>query len=467
MASADSLRQRKPVEGVTSNGKPTNTPREEEDDSKRKRAESDPDLEPNIWVLIWMIVVFMTGISLTFYYKFDNRNQGPFAAYINEKFPVVDRTLNNYALGNKEAPLFGAAAAETTGLLSLTEEELKEFDGSDPEKPIYLGINGTIFDVSASPAFYGPGGHYNHFVGKDATRAWITECWDEPEQFTWRLDDVEVMFMPKYMDEMLTDVGEGDFEGDLGAMGAMPQEMLKTMAEKALARFGKVGPKMRAKRRIADKEEADAKVQETLAHWVNFFANNKKYETVGRVILDESLPAPPAPCKKAMEKRPLKGGKLESLMGSMGNLMGGAGAGADAAGAGAGTGAKTGEMPAAVREQIEKAKKQAAAAKDGAAEGAETVGQKVKDTADAAADTAESVKDEAGKKAQAATDAAGEGAEAVKEKAKAAGESYDSVKDKAQKVKNEAVKQAAEAVAAGAEKVKQKAEEVKAGHEEL
>lgn len=42
----------------------------------------------------------------------------------------------------------------------ITEDDLKQYDGTDTEKPIYLAINGTIFDVSASPAFYGPGGHY-------------------------------------------------------------------------------------------------------------------------------------------------------------------------------------------------------------------------------------------------------------------------------------------------------------------
>jgi hypothetical protein len=52
------------------------------------------------------------------------------------------------------------SANRTTSGIQLTEKELKEYDGTDAEKPIYLAINGTIFDVSASPAFYGPGGHY-------------------------------------------------------------------------------------------------------------------------------------------------------------------------------------------------------------------------------------------------------------------------------------------------------------------
>ncbi|KAI5361390.1 Putative cytochrome b5-like heme/steroid binding domain-containing protein [Septoria linicola] len=462
MAPADNLRQRKPAQdGIPSKRVPANTP-EDYDNSKEKRSQQGPNLEPDFWVVAWLAITFITAIVALFYYKVDNRNHGPFAAYINDKFPLIDRSLNNYGLGKKPAPLFGAAAAETSSLISLTEADLKEFDGTDPDKPIYLGINGTIFDVSASPAFYGPGGHYNHFVGKDATRAWITECWDEPEQFTWRLDDVNVMFMPKYLDEMLQDVGDGNFEGDLGAMGSMPQEMLSTMAAKAIDRFGKVGPKAKAKRRITDKEEADAKVQETLTHWVNFFAQNAKYKTVGHVILDETLPAPPKPCSAAMQKRPLKGGKLESLMGSVGGMFGGSGPAAGGAGLGnamKGAGAQAGEMPAAVKEQVEKAKKQAEAAKDSAAEGAEAIKQQA---GGAAAEGAETVK----QKAKDATAAAAEGTETVKEKAKsataAAAEGAETVKQKAAAdTAKQAAKQAADAAADGAEKVKQKAEEIR------
>ena len=42
----------------------------------------------------------------------------------------------------------------------ITEAELAKYDGTGKDGTIYLAINGTIYDVSASPAFYGPGGHY-------------------------------------------------------------------------------------------------------------------------------------------------------------------------------------------------------------------------------------------------------------------------------------------------------------------
>ncbi|KXS96537.1 hypothetical protein AC579_4613 [Pseudocercospora musae] len=355
------VRVRKPVPKAT---EPARQP--EEDKSKKKRAapSSDVDLEPNLFVVAGLFLVFVLVLGSIFYYKVDNRSPpGPFASWVNEKYPWIDTSLNR---PRSSAPILGAQAQEVTGKISLTEEELKAYDGTDPEKPIYLGINGTIFDVSASPAFYGPGGHYNHFVGKDATRAWVTECWDEPEQFTWRMEDVEVMFLPKWMDEMLQGAASGEYDGDLAAIEAMPKEMIANMAAKATEKFGRVTEKEKQKRRVEDKKEALAKVDETLAHWVAFFRNNAKYEEVGSVIRDESRPAPPKPCEAAMKKRPTKGGKLESIMAGLGPMMGG-----QAPASGGQGSAAEGGMPAAVKEKLEAAKKKAEQAKEKAKETAE------------------------------------------------------------------------------------------------
>ncbi|KAK1231410.1 hypothetical protein PQX77_005473 [Marasmius sp. AFHP31] len=51
-----------------------------------------------------------------------------------------------------------------------TQEHLKEFDGSDPSKPIYVSIKGTVFDVTHKKDVYGPGKSYNIFAGKDGSR---------------------------------------------------------------------------------------------------------------------------------------------------------------------------------------------------------------------------------------------------------------------------------------------------------
>ncbi|KAK2464787.1 hypothetical protein APHAL10511_003205 [Amanita phalloides] len=51
-----------------------------------------------------------------------------------------------------------------------TPEQLREYDGSVPGKPIYVAIKGTVFDVTRKADVYGPGKSYNIFAGKDGSR---------------------------------------------------------------------------------------------------------------------------------------------------------------------------------------------------------------------------------------------------------------------------------------------------------
>eukprot|EP01118_Nematostelium_gracile_P016235 TRINITY_DN6680_c0_g1_i1.p1 TRINITY_DN6680_c0_g1~~TRINITY_DN6680_c0_g1_i1.p1 ORF type:complete len:124 (+),score=32.95 TRINITY_DN6680_c0_g1_i1:45-416(+) len=50
-------------------------------------------------------------------------------------------------------------------------EELKAYDGSDPTSAILMGVKGKVYDVTGGAGFYGPGGAYHAFAGKDASRA--------------------------------------------------------------------------------------------------------------------------------------------------------------------------------------------------------------------------------------------------------------------------------------------------------
>ena len=52
-----------------------------------------------------------------------------------------------------------------------TEEELKPYDGTrDEDGPILFAADGIIFNVWKGRNFYGPGGEYHIFAGRDATR---------------------------------------------------------------------------------------------------------------------------------------------------------------------------------------------------------------------------------------------------------------------------------------------------------
>ena len=108
-------------------------------------------------------------------------------------------------------------------------------------------MNSSIFDVSANPAVYGPGGSYNFFAGRDATRAFVTGCFKE--DLTPDLSGVEEMFLP------VEDV---------------PQEKLSP-AEKKL-------------RRERELRLARQSVAQTVARWEGFFRNHKRYFQVGRVV---------------------------------------------------------------------------------------------------------------------------------------------------------------------------------------
>ncbi|XP_058203539.1 probable steroid-binding protein 3 [Rhododendron vialii] len=65
--------------------------------------------------------------------------------------------------------------------MELTLQQLKQYDGTNPSKPIYLAMKGRIFDVTTGKSFYGPGGDYAMFAGKDASRALAKMSKDEDD----------------------------------------------------------------------------------------------------------------------------------------------------------------------------------------------------------------------------------------------------------------------------------------------
>lgn len=60
-----------------------------------------------------------------------------------------------------------------------TEEYIKSFTGEGERKALYLVILGNVFDVTKGKRFYGPGQNYHAFLGRDASRAFITGDYTE------------------------------------------------------------------------------------------------------------------------------------------------------------------------------------------------------------------------------------------------------------------------------------------------
>ncbi|KAI1083774.1 hypothetical protein F5B20DRAFT_349685 [Whalleya microplaca] len=137
--------------------------------------------------------------------------------------------------------------SQLRGPIYLTPDELSQYDGRDETKPLYLAINGTIYDVSSNRRIYGPGGSYQFFSGADAARSYVTGCFAEDRTADMR--GVEEMYLP--LDDPEVDKHFTTAE-------------LAALREKELA-------------------EARRRVHEGLLHWVNFFKNSPKYPKVGYV----------------------------------------------------------------------------------------------------------------------------------------------------------------------------------------
>lgn len=161
--------------------------------------------------------------------------------------------------------------AQLKGPIHLTLEELAQHDGTDPEKPLFLAINGSIYDVSANRRTYGPGGSYHVFAGVDASRGFVTGCFHEDRNADMR--GVEDMFLP--IDD---------------------PEVDKHFSPEELEKLKKV-----------ELEEALQKVHDQFDHWAKFFDKSPKYQKVGHVKREknwlEKEPRKPL-CEIAQKGRP-------------------------------------------------------------------------------------------------------------------------------------------------------------------
>lgn len=69
-------------------------------------------------------------------------------------------------------------APPATVFKTYTPPELKPYNG-EANMPVYLAVRGRIFDVTPGRNFYGPGGPYENFAGRDASRGLACGSFDE------------------------------------------------------------------------------------------------------------------------------------------------------------------------------------------------------------------------------------------------------------------------------------------------
>ncbi len=95
-----------------------------------------------------VIVLLLAALIIIAFFGFVNY-------YINSKTPLPTEASSNQV--NQEVTK------------TITAEELKKYDGTDPKLPIYIALDGLIYDVTAGSKFYTPGGPYHYLAGKDSS----------------------------------------------------------------------------------------------------------------------------------------------------------------------------------------------------------------------------------------------------------------------------------------------------------
>jgi predicted heme/steroid binding protein len=57
-----------------------------------------------------------------------------------------------------------------SGQPEYTEVDLSKYDGTNADLPIYIALNGDVYDVSEGRGFYEPGGTYHYLAGRDSSK---------------------------------------------------------------------------------------------------------------------------------------------------------------------------------------------------------------------------------------------------------------------------------------------------------
>ncbi len=52
---------------------------------------------------------------------------------------------------------------------NFNQDTIREFNGTDKTKSIYIALNGLVYDVTSGSEFYKPGGPYHYLAGKDSS----------------------------------------------------------------------------------------------------------------------------------------------------------------------------------------------------------------------------------------------------------------------------------------------------------
>ncbi|KAK5102474.1 Dihydrodipicolinate synthase [Exophiala xenobiotica] len=106
---------------------------------------------------------------------------------LNTALLIALLTLTYYRLlkpSNSQAQTLNLQKEQPIVFQTFTPRTLLKFNGHpnpplNPDGKVYLAVKGKVHDVTAGRNFYGPGGPYENFAGRDATRGLACQSFDE------------------------------------------------------------------------------------------------------------------------------------------------------------------------------------------------------------------------------------------------------------------------------------------------
>lgn len=82
--------------------------------------------------------------------------------------------------GTKEEP--PSVASTAIEIQDFTPYKLSKFNGQD-DPHVLIAVKGKVYDVTTGKGYYGPGGPYENFAGRDASRGLAKHSFD-PDMLT-------------------------------------------------------------------------------------------------------------------------------------------------------------------------------------------------------------------------------------------------------------------------------------------
>ncbi|KAJ1646731.1 Dihydrodipicolinate synthase [Coemansia erecta] len=85
-------------------------------------------------------------------------------------FFVIRSFVASFSKGPEQFSMKSVQQTSVPAQRDFTPRELSAYDGKDEGTALYIAVKGIVYDVSKSRGFYGPGGAYANFSGRDASR---------------------------------------------------------------------------------------------------------------------------------------------------------------------------------------------------------------------------------------------------------------------------------------------------------